>query len=222
MPKKKTPRARIRRMIRRIKHSRVGVTLRRTKPVVTFATGIAVGFLLSAAGLAVRGHQLDWSFILVVITSVYVALTYLLVSTSVRQTKAAEENANLFRDQLQEERARQVGPIDALLLDLRDRISQWERPTDGSEVQDLPEILPPNFEETLQLSATVDLYCNHQLRRLRQKLEAVSTTIEHLRSRPGPLSTRDQAWTDLKSDLRRASSSIRAIRQNLHGWDENP
>jgi len=181
--------------------------------LIAFAFGATFAAILTAG----QGRP-DWNLVLVVITGVYVCLTYLLVKTSLRQAAAAETNADLFRRQMYSESRRRTGPLLVLVKDIRSRVSDWEQVTrncDLPDLTDLPALLPDTIDEDLSRAATVDIYYHQQLSRAVEELRRVT---EHV-ARVG-IDHDEELLRQIKINLEFAREHLRSIEASAYGWDE--
>lgn len=162
------------------------------------------------------GDSPDWNFILVVITGVYVVLTYLLVRTSIRQAAAAETNAALFRQQMYRETRRRAGPLLVLVDQIGSRVSTWERAVRERDLSDLRAPIPDGIEEDLSRAATVDIYYH-------QQLSSAVRSLRRAAERAANLGGEDDAelLDQIKTDLRFARSDLYGIKASVYGWDED-
>ena len=174
--KKLIPRTRVIRHLRRLRRLRAGAAL---------GIGSVFGFLVATFTVSGRGPR-DWQPVLVIITAIYVFLTYNLLRTSVRQAEAAELNAKLLRNQLEDEKHRRAGPIALMVREIQSSLREWDRAARNGVAQELPQLFPPDFEQTLNLSATVDLYYHQELTSVQKALARASDKMEEIRSTMSP------------------------------------
>jgi len=192
---------------------------------IAFLVGVAIGFLIA-------GRVQDWNFALlnslltvalVVITAIYVIITFLLLRIGDRQAVAAELNANLLRNQMENERYRRAGPIRAAAREIILNVVKWESAARKRDItQDLPDLLPPNFDTILSYSTTSeDLYNHQELEIVQKKLGNASAKMKNIRSAVASSPEwLDSEFINLQAELKSARSHLGNILTNIEGPNE--
>lgn len=207
-------------MLIRPKTRRAAATrfLRANAGAVGFMSGLASGFLVALFSLlSTRG--IDWNGILVVITAIYVLLTYLLLRTSLRQAAASEQNIQLIHHQMAVEERRKAGPINVLARDVQDRLRASEKALREGMWGQAVLFIPENFDQVVALSASIDLYLHYQLTNVQKAVSRLNDALSVLRSQPTPEQRTAQA-ASAEAHLKSATRALYNIRASINGWNE--